>query len=46
LLTQIEKLLPDALRGPEGEAPFGPKIEVADSAPAADRLAAFTGRQP
>ena len=46
LLAQVEKLLPDALRGPEGEAPFGPAIAVADSAPAADRLAAFTGRQP
>ena len=46
LLAQIEKLLPDALRGPEGEAPFGPEIEVVGSAPAADRLAAFTGRQP
>ena len=46
LLAQIEKLLPDAMRGPEGEAPFGPKVEVAGSAPAADRLAAFQGRQP
>jgi hypothetical protein len=46
LPAQIEKLLPDALRGPEGEAPFGPKAEVADSAPAAGRLAAFQGRQP
>jgi uncharacterized protein (TIGR03086 family) len=45
LLAQIEKLLPDALRGPEGEAPFGPKAEVAGSASAADRLAAFEGRQ-
>src|SRR5215472_6539374 len=46
LLAQIEKLLPDALRGPEGEAPFGPKIEVIGSASAADRLAAFEGRRP
>jgi len=46
LLAQIEKLLPDALRGPEGEAPFGPKVEVAGPASAADRLAAFSGRQP
>ena len=46
LLAQIEKLLPDAMRGPEGEAPFGPKVEVAGSASAADRLAAFQGRQP
>ena len=46
LLAQIEKLLPDAMRGPEGEAPFGPKVEVVGSASAADRLAAFEGRQP
>jgi uncharacterized protein (TIGR03086 family) len=46
LLARIGRLLPDALRGPEGQAPFGPQIEVADSAPAADRLAAFKGRQP
>jgi len=46
LLTQIEKLLPESMRGPEGEAPFGPQAEVAASAPAADRLAAFEGRQP
>jgi len=46
LLERIERLLPDAMRGPEGQAPFGPKVAVADSAPAADRLAAFEGRQP
>jgi uncharacterized protein (TIGR03086 family) len=46
LLAQIEKLLPDSMRGPEGEAPFGPRAEAAASAPAADRLAAFEGRQP
>ena len=45
LLAQIEKLLPDAMRGPEGEAPFGPKVEAAGSASAADRLAAFEGRR-
>jgi uncharacterized protein (TIGR03086 family) len=46
LLAQIEQLLPDSMRGPEGEAPFGPAVEVPASAPAADRLAAFEGRQP
>jgi uncharacterized protein (TIGR03086 family) len=46
LLARIERLLPDTLRGPEGQAPFGPKVEVAGSAPAADRLAAFEGRRP
>jgi hypothetical protein len=34
------------MRGPEGEAPFGPRVEVAESAPVADRLAAFQGRHP
>jgi uncharacterized protein (TIGR03086 family) len=46
LLPPIEKLLPDTMRGPDGQAPFGPKVEAPASAPAADRLAAFTGRQP
>jgi hypothetical protein len=46
LLAQIENLLPDDMRGPEGEAPFGPKVQVPGSAPAADRLAAFQGRHP
>jgi uncharacterized protein (TIGR03086 family) len=46
LLAQIMPLLPDAMRGPEGQAPFGPRVEVAESAPPADRLAAFTGRHP
>jgi len=46
LLTQIEPILPDDMRGPDGEAAFGPRVEIADSAPAADRLAAFEGRHP
>jgi uncharacterized protein (TIGR03086 family) len=46
LLAQIKPILPDAMRGPDGEAPFGPRIEIAESAPAADRLAAFEGRRP
>jgi uncharacterized protein (TIGR03086 family) len=46
LLIRLPPLLPDAMRGPDGEAPFGPVVEVADSAPAADRLAAFEGRHP
>jgi uncharacterized protein (TIGR03086 family) len=46
LLAQIEQILPDSMRGPEGEAPFGPRVEVPASAPAAARLAAFEGRQP
>jgi hypothetical protein len=46
LLSRIEPLLPDTMRGPEGQAPFGPRVQVADSATAADRLAALTGRNP
>jgi uncharacterized protein (TIGR03086 family) len=38
-------MLPDEFRGPEGQAPFGPKVEAPDTACAADRLAAHMGRQ-
>jgi uncharacterized protein (TIGR03086 family) len=46
LLTQIEPILPDDMRGPDTKAAFGPRVEIANSAPAADRLAAFEGRHP
>jgi uncharacterized protein (TIGR03086 family) len=46
LLGQISAMLPDSMRGPEGRAPFGPRVDVPESAPPADRLAAFQGRQP
>jgi uncharacterized protein (TIGR03086 family) len=46
LLAQIEPILPDQMRGPDGQAAFGPRVEIASTAPAADRLAAFEGRQP
>jgi len=46
LLARITQLLPDSMRGPEGQAPFGPRVDVPASAPPADRLAAFTGRRP
>jgi uncharacterized protein (TIGR03086 family) len=46
LLTNAEGFLPDALRGPEGQAPFGPKVDPPAGASTADRLAAFLGRQP
>lgn len=46
LLVQIEPILPDDMRGPDGEAAFGPRVKIANSAPAADRLAAFEGRHP
>ena len=46
LLARVTQTLPDAMRGPEGEAPFGPEVKMAGSAPPADQLAAFLGRQP
>jgi uncharacterized protein (TIGR03086 family) len=46
LLARIMPLLPDSMRGPEGQAPFGPRVEVPESAAPADRLAAFEGRHP
>jgi uncharacterized protein (TIGR03086 family) len=44
LLEVARAALPDAMRGPEGQAPFGPEVKIDDGAPAADRLAAFMGR--
>jgi uncharacterized protein (TIGR03086 family) len=38
--------VPDALRGADGQAPFGPKVEAPAGASKADELAAFLGRQP
>jgi uncharacterized protein (TIGR03086 family) len=46
ILEAVTPLLPEQMRGPDGKAPFGPLVEVADSAPAADRLAGFLGRHP
>jgi uncharacterized protein (TIGR03086 family) len=46
LLGQVKMAIPDEFRGPDGVAPFGPEVKVPDSAPAADRLAAFLGRTP
>jgi uncharacterized protein (TIGR03086 family) len=46
LLVEVVPLLPDDFRGADGAAPFGPRVEVADEAPAADRLAGFLGRHP
>ena len=46
LLDESRRAIPDAFRGPDGDAPFGSVVEIADSAPAADRLAAFLGRHP
>jgi uncharacterized protein (TIGR03086 family) len=46
LLAIAEGFLSDQLRGPDGQAPFGPKVEAPAGSPPADRLAAFLGRQP
>jgi uncharacterized protein (TIGR03086 family) len=45
LLGFAQGAIPDAWRGPE-PAPFGPVVDAPADAPAADRLAAFLGRQP
>jgi uncharacterized protein (TIGR03086 family) len=46
ILQRMYTTLPDSMRGPEGKAPFGPKVDVPSSAPAADRLAGYLGRTP
>ncbi len=46
LLAQAQMMVPDQFRGSDGQAPFGPKVDVADSAPAVDRLVGFLGRNP
>jgi uncharacterized protein (TIGR03086 family) len=45
-LFEAAQVIPDEMRGPDGQSPFGPKVEVPDSASAADKLAGFMGRQP
>jgi uncharacterized protein (TIGR03086 family) len=45
-LLQFAQVIPDEFRGPDGQAPFGPKVDVPDSASAADKLAGFMGRHP
>jgi uncharacterized protein (TIGR03086 family) len=44
-LYQAAQVIPDEMRGADGQAPFGPKVEVPESASAADKLAGFMGRQ-
>ena len=46
LLSAVQPLLPDAMRGEDTKAPFGPRVDVPGSAPAADQLAGFLGRTP
>jgi len=41
---QARFAITDALRGPDGQAPFGPAVAVSDRAGAADQLAGFLGR--
>jgi len=44
LLERARASLPDAFRGSDGKAPFGPATEVPATARPADALAAFLGR--
>ena len=46
LLSIAQAFLSDAMRGPDGQAPFGPEVEPAAGACPADQLAAFLGRRP
>jgi uncharacterized protein (TIGR03086 family) len=45
LLGIVGGMLPDALRGEDGQAPFGPVQQAPSGATAADTLAAFMGRR-
>jgi uncharacterized protein (TIGR03086 family) len=44
LLSQSRSVITDALRGPDGQAPFGPVREAPAGSEPADQLAAFLGR--
>jgi uncharacterized protein (TIGR03086 family) len=44
LLENAKLFLPDALRGADGAAPFGARVDPPSGATAADQLAAFLGR--
>jgi len=46
LLENARAFLPDAMRGEDGKAPFGPVVYVPASYPVADQLAGFLGRTP
>ena len=46
LLQPMRASIPDSMRGPDGQAPFGPQVEAADGAPAMHQLIAFFGRKP
>jgi uncharacterized protein (TIGR03086 family) len=46
ILEAVTPLLPDEMRGPDGQSPFGPLVEVPADATAIDRLVGFLGRKP
>jgi uncharacterized protein (TIGR03086 family) len=46
LLVGARQTMRDSFRGPDPTSPFGLAVEVPGSAPAADQLAGFLGRQP
>jgi uncharacterized protein (TIGR03086 family) len=46
ILDAVRPMLPDEMRGADGQSPFGPQVEVVAGAPTADRLAGFLGRRP
>lgn len=46
LLAGARRAVPDSFRGPDPTSPFGPAVDVPESAPAADHLAGFLGRRP
>jgi uncharacterized protein (TIGR03086 family) len=45
LLNEARQTIPDAFRGPDGQAAFGPVLEAPAGAGPADQLAAFLGRR-
>jgi len=46
LLGFVRAAIPDAFRGPDRQAPFGPVVPVPESASTPDQLAGFLGRTP
>jgi uncharacterized protein (TIGR03086 family) len=46
LLGFVRAAIPDAFRGPDGKAPFGPAVSVPESASPVHQLAGFLGRTP
>ncbi len=46
LLGFVGAAIPETFRGPDRQAPFGPVVEVPETASAPDQLAGFLGRTP